>query len=96
MSNLDDEIRMAGKADEILNNDAFKAAFSGIEEALLLGIRQSAFKEVELREKLCHRYALLHDLRTQLQSMIDTGKMAEVELRSKSTLGKVKDYFGMV
>jgi hypothetical protein len=77
----EEEMRRAGKAQEVLTNEMFKQAFSEIEEALLFGIRNSAFKDAELREKLCQKYVLLHDLRKQLQSHIETGQLAEAGLK---------------
>ncbi len=84
----EEEIQRAGRAREVLENEMFKEAVSDIEQALLMGIRQSAFKDKELREKLCHRYALLHDLIQQLQSRMETGEMAKTMLQqARETLG---------
>ena len=84
----EEEIQRAGRAREVLENEMFKEAVADIEQALLMGIRQSAFKDPELREKLCHRYALLHDLIQQLQSRMETGEMAKTMLeRARETLG---------
>ena len=89
----EDELRQAGKAREVLENEAFKEAFNEIEAAILRGLRQTAFKDSELREKLCARYDLLHSLRDQLQSFIDTGAFAEEEIRRRTIAEKVKDLF---
>lgn len=89
---MEDEVRRGGKAKEILNNEVFKDAVRAIEEALLLGIRQSAFKDEALREKLCHRYSLLHDLIGQIQTVIETGEMAVEEINRKSLLEKARDF----
>lgn len=89
----EEELRQAGKAKEILGNEIFKEAFSAIEGAILVGIRQAAFKDTELREKLCARYDLLHSLRDQIQTYIDTGLMAEEEIRRRSLLDRAKEFF---
>jgi hypothetical protein len=88
--NLDDEVRLSGKSHEVLNNDAFKYAFGEIELSLLEGIKRCALKDADLREKLCLSYTLLHQLRDQLQSIIDTGRMAE-----KSLMDKMRDRFNV-
>lgn len=90
---LEEEIRRAGKAREILENEIFKDAVRSLEEALLLGIRQSAFKDSELREKLCQQYTLLHGVVGQLKTHMETGELAEEEVRRKTVSEKVKAFF---
>lgn len=90
---LEDEVRRASKAKEILNNEVFADAVKVIEEALLLGIRQSAFKDEKLREKLCHRYALLQDLVGQIQTVMETGQMAEEQIKQLTLAEKMKLIF---
>ena len=93
--NLDDEVRLAGKSSEVLTNEAFKTAFSDIEHGILDGIKRCALKDAELREKLCLSYTLLHQLRDQLQSIIDTGRMAEEEIKQKTLMERAKEYFNV-
>lgn len=88
---INDELRMAGKAREVLENEAFKGAVKSIEEALLIGLRNSAFKDAELREKIAQRYSLLYDLVIQIQSYIETGKMAEEEVKRKTIMERTKE-----
>ena len=77
----------------ILEDEIFKEAFSEIEQALLRGIRQTALKDAELRERLCARYDILHTLRDQLQTYMESGVLAIEEIRQKSLLEKAKDFF---
>lgn len=86
----DEEIRRAGQAREILEAEMFKEAFQTIENALLAGIRASAFTDEKLREKLAQRYAALHDIRNALQSVIETGEMAREQL---NLMEKAKKFF---
>ena len=80
---LEEEARRAGKAREILENELFKEAVKAVEGALLTGIRMSAFKDAELREKLCQQYILLHSVVEQIKTHIETGKLAEASLAQK-------------
>lgn len=93
--NLEEEVRNAQQARLVLDNPAFQSAVKTIEEALLLGIRQSAFKDEELREKLCHRFALLHDLVGQIQTVMETGQMAEEQIRRQTITEKVRDFLNV-
>lgn len=86
---LEKEVRRAERAKQIINDEVFQAAVSSLRDALLLGIRQSAFKDEKLREKLCARYALLEELVTQLQAVMETGAMAKEQL---SMIEKAKEF----
>lgn len=84
----EEEIVRAQEAQMILDNPLFKGAVQEIEEALLLGIRQSAFKDADLREKLCQQYTLLHSLVGQFKSYLGTGKFAEAILAQRVKEGR--------
>ena len=84
----EEEVRRAGKAREILENEMFKESFAAIESAILMGLRQSALKDAEMREKLVARYDILHTLRDQLQSHMESGVLALEEIRQKSLIGQ--------
>ena len=94
----EEEIKRAERARQILNDDIFSEAVNQIREALFRGIRDSAFKDDELREKLCQRYAILEDLLGQLHSTMETGQLAQAELERQSLLqqaaDKAKEFFG--
>ena len=79
----EEEIVRAGRAREVLENELFKEAVREIETALLRGIQTSAFKDELLREKLCHRYSLLHDLVDQLKTYMETGQLGEATMAQK-------------
>jgi len=79
----EDEVRRAGKANEILDSAVFKEAFGEIEEAILSGIRRAPIKDVELRDKLCQQYVSLHTIRDQLRTYIESGKLAQATLAER-------------
>jgi hypothetical protein len=80
---LAEELRRAGKAKEIFENEVFRTSVQTLEDALLDGIRRSAFVDEKLREKLCHRYSLLRDLLEEINSVMTTGKMASIQIEEK-------------
>ena len=82
--NPEQELERAARAEQILGDSLFKDAVREIEEALLTGIRQTAFKDAELREKLCQQYTLLHSLVGQFRTYMETGKMAEATLKQRA------------
>lgn len=88
---LANEIRNAGKAREALENEAFKAAVSKIDQALLAGMRNAAIADDKLRLRLLDKYEALHDLLDELQSTVNTGLLAEEQLRQRSVAQKIKE-----
>lgn len=86
-----DEIKRGDRARQILEDDIFKDAVLAIREALLQGIRTSAFKDEKLREKLCHRFCLLEDLIGEIRAVMETGHMAAIEEERKSVAAKIKE-----
>ncbi len=80
----EEELHRAARAEQILGDDLFRDAVKEIESALLAGIKQSAFKDSELREKLCMQYTLLHSLVDQFKTHMETGKLAEETLRQRA------------
>ena len=83
----EEELQRAARAESILGDDLFKDAVREIEEALLNGIRMSAFKDAELREKLCQQYTILHSLVGQFRTYMETGKLAEATLKQRAMEG---------
>lgn len=90
----EEELQRAARAEQILGDELFKDAVKEIETALLSGIRMSAFKDAELREKLCQQYTLLHSLIGQFRTYMETGQLAEATLqqRVKEGLRKVVNW----
>jgi len=92
---LSDEIRLAGKAKDVLQSEAFKAAFNRVEEALLGAMKSSPIADERLRLRLLDKFECLHALRDCMQSMVDTGLMAEEQLRQKTIAERVKDFLNI-
>jgi hypothetical protein len=88
---LADEIRAAGKAREVLENVAFKDAASKIEQALLMGMRNAAISDDKLRLRLLDKYECLHALLGELRVTVETGLLAEEQIRQASVTQKIKD-----
>ena len=90
----EEELVRAGKAREILAEPLFKECVAIIREALIAGIRRSAFTEEKLREKLCQRLALLEELVGQLQTVMETGTLAGETIRQKSISERIRAVAG--
>jgi len=90
----EEEIQRADQASVILKNPIFKEAVKEVEEALLTGIRMSAFKDSELREKLCQQYILLHSVIGQLKTYMETGRLAEETIKQRTVRDRIREIGG--
>lgn len=84
------EVWRAERARQILEDQIFKDAVSAIESALLDGIAKSAFVDAPLREKLCQRYALLQDLVGQIRTHIESGRLAQEQIKQQNWREQMK------
>lgn len=88
------ELQRATRARQILDDDLFREAVAAIEQALLRGIQQSAFSDDKLREKLCQRYSLLQDLLGQFRTHIESGMLAEEQIRQRTVSERMQAAWG--
>ena len=84
------ELEKAQEAKAFLEHSPFTEAVREIESAILSGIKQSAFKDAELREKLCQEYKVLQSIVDRIRTYIETGKLAEEEIRRKSITERIR------
>lgn len=84
----EEELGRAAEADFILGNELFKDSVRDVEAALINGIKRSAFKDVELREKLCQQLMALEAVVGQLRTHMETGKLAAETIRRRVSRGK--------
>jgi len=88
---LAEEIRKAGHAREVLENPVFKQSVDKIDRALLAGMRSAGIADDKLRLRLLDKYEALHDLLDELKSVVNTGLLAEEQLRQRTIAQRVKD-----
>ena len=92
MNHLEDEVRLAGKAKDVLEHEAFKYAFGTVEKALLAAMNGTPIEDDKMKLRLVDKYEALQSLKACLQSMVDTGLMAEEQLRQKTIAQRVKEF----
>ena len=76
---LDQEIRSGMNSRRLLDDPVFKEAFSVIESTLIERIRQVPMGDVKTQHELVLSVQLLGQLRNHFQTIIDTGKMAQIQ-----------------
>lgn len=83
---LDERLYAGNRAKEVLENEAFTAAFEAIEQEVIEQWMQSPARDQDGREKLWSYLHLLKKVRTHLTSTLETGKLAQIELQHQQTL----------
>lgn len=79
----EEELQRAAEAEEILGRKLFKEAVQEVEAAILEGIKRSAIKDADFREKACQQYIALHAVIGNLRTVMETGKLAEASLKER-------------
>lgn len=87
----EEEIRRAGKAHEVLENEVFREAVSAIRNAIEHARLNSGATDVALREKLYAQELGLEAVLTNLRTYIETGMLAEETLRRRGLADAVKE-----
>jgi hypothetical protein len=83
---LEQNIYNGNRAREVLDNEQFVTAFEAIQQELIDAWKQSPQRDVEGREHI-HKYlTLLQKVKTHLTSTLESGKLAELEVRHKQSL----------
>lgn len=89
---IEQRIYEGDRAKEVLENEAFQSAFDAIEKEVIDKWTESPARDAEGREKLWQYLMLLRKVRTHLQSTLETGKLAKLDLQHKQNLlDRMKD-----
>jgi hypothetical protein len=86
MATLEERIYDGNRARECLENEQFNWAFESIEQELTNAWRTSPARDEEGREKIYLSLQMLTKLKAALQSSLETGKLADLDLQHKKTL----------
>jgi hypothetical protein len=83
MKTLEVRLWEGDQAKQVIENVAFVAAFEAIEQEITTQWTNSPARDVEGREKCWQYLTLLKKVRMHLESTLDTGKLARLELTHK-------------
>lgn len=86
MSTIEQRIYDGNRAREVLENEAFSQAFEDIEKEVYERWASSPSTETQAREKLWVYQFLLKELKKNLTTRLETGKLAMLDLEHKRTL----------
>lgn len=83
---LEERLYLGDRAREVIENEAFIAAFDATEKEVIEQWVQSPARDQEGREKLWQYLSMLRKVKANLQTTLETGKLAQLELQHKRTM----------
>ena len=88
--NLDERMAKGSRAREILENEVFKETFDQIEKEIIEQWTNSPARDEAGRQSLWLYLKVLQRVQTQLQTTMETGRLAQLELRHQESLTAFK------
>lgn len=83
---LEERINRGVKAREILDSEIYLEAYDTLRQEIIDQWQQSPARDVEGREKLYLMLGIIDKLRATMQTIMESGKLAQLELNHKLTL----------
>jgi hypothetical protein len=85
---IEQKIYDGDRAQEVLENEQFNLAFEAIQLEIIEQWKNAPARDAEGREKLWTMLKLADKFKLALQSTLDTGKLAKMELQHQQTLAQ--------
>src|SRR5574343_1759152 len=89
---LEQEISRGNLAKVVLDNPIYQEAFSQLREQILREWQESPARDQEGREKLWTSLKLLERTKVNLEQVMETGKLARIQLQEQSAIEKAKQF----
>jgi hypothetical protein len=83
---LENRINRGSRAKEVIENEIYQEAFEALEQEILTQWGESPARDQEGREKLYLMLGITRRVKGILQTVMETGKLAEVELLHRQTM----------
>ena len=85
MSSLEQRLAEGNRAKQILEDEVYTGAFDAIKQKVVDEWTNSPARDGDGRERLWTYLQLLHKLQATLQTTMETGKLASLELQHRQT-----------
>ena len=86
---IKDEIVRGQDAKRILNEPLYNEAFDTVKNGIVSAMMQSGIGDNETHNRLVISLQLLEQVKRALQNVMETGQMAEIQVKEKSFLKRV-------
>ena len=86
---LSQEVIDGNEASRILNSSAYQKAWETAELSILAQMAEVKMRDVEMHTRLIMALQTLTSVRNQLKIMLETGKLADIQLKEPSKISRV-------
>lgn len=87
---LRNEAILGEEAQQLLDNKVYKQAIAAVEDGLIRAIKQSALGDESTHHRLAISLQLLGQITKHIETAVQTGKMAEFQLKKESVGSRLK------
>ncbi len=84
------------RAERLLSDEILVQGFSSLEETYLQAWRDTKYHDTDGRERLWQAVQIVGKVKTHLQSVVNSGKIAKSELDQIARLGERKKILGVL
>lgn len=88
-ADLEREVIDGQEAQRVLNSSAYKAVWEAAELSILAQMAEVKMRDVEMHTRLIMALQTLTSVRNQLKTMLETGKMADIQLKQPNKISRV-------
>lgn len=88
--NLTEDVQQGYQAKQLLENEVYKRAMENIRSGIVEKWRSCPVRDIEGQHELKLMDKLLSDLEGYIKQVVDTGKMAEIQLENERRMQLVK------
>ena len=87
-----EEIYRGDEAKRILEHPLFVGAIESVKDGIVAAMSKSPMGDSETHNRLVIALQILHQIERRLEEHIETGRMAEIQVREKNFLQKVVNF----
>jgi len=88
-SDLEQEVIDGHEAQRVLNSAVYQKVWEAAELSILAQMAEVKMRDVEMHTRLIMALQTLTSVRKQLQVMLETGKLADIQLKEPSKISRV-------
>lgn len=85
-STIEQRLHDGSRAKEVLENEIYQAAWAGLRQEIIDQWTNSPARDADGREKLWTCLKLLERVQGSLQTTMETGRLAQLELQRRQTM----------
>lgn len=88
-ADLEQEVIDGHEAERVLNSRAYQKVWEAAEMSILAQMAEVKMRDTEMHTRLIMSLQTLVSVRNQLKTMMETGKLADIQLKQPSKISRV-------